>query len=510
MSTRRDEPWANGNSTPHFEGMEGEDLRFNPPEIERVAPPAIFTAKRIEQRDFPIHCLPPRMRDAVEAAGLITQRPPAMAATVALAVSAGVFGATYRYLSNHYVVQPISLFAVISAIPGQGKNETAKLFRSPLEEADQRAIRAHVTAKQRWDGMNAEERRKEPELRPRLESPDLLCNNYTIQALGRKLSRGRPAMMQIMTEGAMLTGGWSGNRDNKVDTLAQYNNLWDAEGIDNGRMGEGRSFKTAVGRIFSKLIMGQSMMVDWILDAKSAYGYTTRLLICSDDRDDREVYEGNYQDLRNTVGMYNSAMVEPLRQQGIGMEYERTQPWELQYVIPTAEAERYFEQIRADDRAVTAPDILADITDLKAQWQRRRAYQAARIAAVLACYSAAEQGIDGALTIEEAQAEEAMEIATWYHDEIRRLVDMSGDTEVAEDAKRAWGMIRDYIIRAQANNKPDETPNIREVLRRVPFSKDPERKDRVIARLETEGAISRALPEPGKRSARWNVHWRWD
>lgn len=495
---------------PRFDGM-GDELRSEAAPVERVAPPSQFTAKRIEQADWPVHCLPELMRDAVDAASALSQRPPAMAATLALCTAAGVFGANYRYRTAHYGAQPINLFGIIAAIPGQGKTETAKLFRTPLAEADQRIISAHITAKQRWDGMNADQRKAEPELRPRRECPDLLCNNATIQALGRKLSRGRPAMMQIMTEGGMLTGGWSGGNENKSETLANYNALWDAEGVDNLRMGQDRSFKTAVGRILSKAIMGQKMMLDWVLDPKSAFGYTARVLLCNDDNDDLEPYLGNYEDLHRALYRYNTVITAALRKQNDGIELEHTPEWQHIYVSPDYYAGQYLEEVRANDRALTGPDLRDDELDMKAQWQRRRAHQASRIASVLAAFDAAEHGYDDHVVFYLPQAEQAMEIADWYHGELGRLIDMAGDTEVAADSKVAWTAIGDHIRRAIASGKTEETPNVREVLRkRRPFKGDPERIDRVIARLEVDGAIGRAPPEPGKKSARWTVYWRWD
>ena len=89
------------------------------------------------------------------------------------------------------------------------------------------------------------------------------------------------------------------------------------------------------------------------------------------------------------------------------------------------------------DRILTGPDLREDELDMKAQWQRRRAHHATRIAAVLTAFEAAEQGMTSDVSFFLDRAEAAMEIANWYHTELCRLVDMSGDTEVA-GGTRSW------------------------------------------------------------------------
>ena len=494
---------------PRFDGMD-DDLRFNPPEIERVAPPSIFGPRQIEQAAWPVHCLPGTMARAVAAASLLNERPAPMSATVSLVIAAGVLGGDWRYHTERRGSQPISLFSVISAIPGQGKSETIRLFRSPLSGAEKNLTDAYRHAKEVWSSKTTEEKRADPSIRPRVEEPDLLCNNATIQALTRKLARGRPAMIQIMTEGAMLTGGWSGGKDNRTETLANYNSLWDAEGIDVLRVQDGSSYKAAAGRMLSKVVMGQRMMLDWVLDPKSAFGYTARVLLCNDDGEDLEPLTGDVFELQYDVRRFNDVISAVLRAQDKDLEYEHTPPWPHRHVFPSTEAEAFLEDVRVGDRILTGPDLREDELDMKAQWQRRRAHHATRIAAVLTAFEAAEQGMSTDVSFYLDRAEAAVEIANWYHTELCRLVDMSGDTEVAADAKLAWGIVVEHIRHCEGSGKPDDSPNVREVLRmRMPFRKDPERKDRVIARLETDGAIGRMPPEPGKKSARWNVYWRW-
>ena len=504
------QPRPDDYSTDRFDGMD-EELRFNPPEIERVPPPSIFGPKEIAQSPWPVHCLPETMAQAAKAASALIERPTPMSATIVLTIAAGVLGAEWRYHTERRGTQPISMFSVIAALPGQGKSETMRLFRPPLIDAERRLTGAHRMAKERWSGMSSEDRRADPSVRPRVVEPDLLCNNATIQALAQKLARGRPAMLQLMTEGAMLTGGWSGGKENRTETLANYNSLWDADGIDVLRVQDGRSYKAAAGRMLSKVIMGQQMMLDWILDPKSAFGYTARVLLCNDDGEDTDPLGGNVGELQYAVRRFNSVIGEVLRAQDKDMEYEHTSSWAERKVMPSEEAEIFLEDMRLSDRILTGPDLREDQLDMKAQWQRRRSHHATRIAAILTAFEAVEQGMTGDVSFYLDRAQDALEIANWFHAELCRLVDMSGDTEVAADAKMAWSMIVEHIRRTEAAGKLDDIPNVREILRaRMPFKKDPERKDRVIARLETDGAISRAVPEPGKKSARWQVYWRWD
>ena len=58
----------------------------------------------------------------------LTERPAPMSATIALVCAAATFQLDYRVASDRFGAQPISLFGVCAAAPGNGQNRNGKAF----------------------------------------------------------------------------------------------------------------------------------------------------------------------------------------------------------------------------------------------------------------------------------------------------------------------------------------------------------------------------------------------
>ena len=468
------------------------------PDLERILAPTAFKPQRIPQQPFPVHCLPDLMQDAVAAASIITSRPAAPCAAVALTCAAAVFQAEYRYTTDRWGVQVISLYTIISAPPGQGKSEISRLFMPPFRGTDATLSAAYAAAQQKWDDMEPADRRRNRSENPKRIQPDILCSDATIEALARQLTHGRAAMLQVMTEGSTLVGGWSGSADNVMATLGRYNTLWEGESIDVLRMRDGGTYKTPPGRTLSKIIMGQRQVLDWALDPRAAFGYSARILLTKDDAPD-EVCDGNtdHDQAHQDIKRFNDVLRAALRRQNADIELANTPPWPLIGISPDPIADAYFQESLANDRALTGPDLADDEADLVAQWQRRRTQIASRITAVCAAFNAASAGYNGPMTIDRHAAQQGMEIADWFHGELGRCIAASGYTEETADAQKAWETINSKLgDRGQGN--------VRETLRKkAPFIKDTARLERAIKWLETASAIQR-IPE---KRAQWNLLW---
>ena len=450
--------------------------------IDRTCAPAHFRPTARPQQPYPIDALPDLMRHAVEGAMQLTERPAPMSATIALVCAAATFQLDYRVASDRFGAQPISLFGVCAAAPGNGKTETAKRFLSPFRGQD--AILA-----ERFRAAN-------PEKPMKLECPDVVADDYTIESLAHKLTHGRPAMMQFMGEAAQLVHGWSGGDGRVFATLSKYAGLWDGAIIDVGRRRDGGTYKSGSGRQFSKMLLGQGMMIDWIFSPAAVYGYTARLLIVKDDGPTLR-YDGELTDAENSIGAFNRLIRDALKRQNEAMEFADTPMPETHNIRFQPDAWEMLESLRIDDSEIAGVNLLDDENHLPSQWQQRRAQHAARIAAVLCAVEHGSNAGDG-LRIDGPVAERGITLANWYWGELTRLYDTAGQTETTADAQRAWQIIAVECPQSDA-------AQLRKMLAgKAPFRKDAERRERAIDWLQTEGAI---IPVPGERGV-WQVAWK--
>ena len=95
---------------------------------------------------FPIHALPPILRAAVEEAGIVTQAPPALIASCALASASLAVQAKYDVKRHDDLVSPCSLYFMTFAESGERKTTVDKLFMVPFEQFEDAVARTGCEA----------------------------------------------------------------------------------------------------------------------------------------------------------------------------------------------------------------------------------------------------------------------------------------------------------------------------------------------------------------------------
>jgi replicative DNA helicase len=93
---------------------------------------------------FPLHCLPPVLREFVEAEAEATQTPPELAACLSLAVVSACAAGSYEVEVRPGYTEPIQIFTIVSLPPGERKSAVFKDATQPLREYEREQADALV------------------------------------------------------------------------------------------------------------------------------------------------------------------------------------------------------------------------------------------------------------------------------------------------------------------------------------------------------------------------------
>jgi hypothetical protein len=141
---------------------------------------------------FPLECLPPVLRDLVDAGSAAIGCDPAFIAVPALAVAAGCIGNSRSILLKHGWVEPCVIWSMTVAESGGHKSPGYDLAVAPLlnihHDADdvyQQELQEYEDQVQRWKST-AKETRGEKPLEP-VAPPTYLTDDCTIEAVAKML-----------------------------------------------------------------------------------------------------------------------------------------------------------------------------------------------------------------------------------------------------------------------------------------------------------------------------------
>jgi hypothetical protein len=253
---------------------------------------------------YPIDALPPSLRAPAIALHNRIEAPMAICAQSVLAtVSLVVQGYANVWLP---VVEgqskPISSFFLTIGESGERKTtvdmEAAKAVRRREKELREEYLilkRQYQNQKDVWDKnrdriIKAGNETNQVETLAALEglgaepqpplSPQLTCQEPTIEALIKTLIGGQPSMGIYSDEGASLIGGPGMREDDRIKFGAHLSKLWDGNPITRDRAGDGSSF--VEGRRLSLHLMVQPGVAQELLSDRKLLdqGLLSRFLIC--------------------------------------------------------------------------------------------------------------------------------------------------------------------------------------------------------------------------------------
>jgi hypothetical protein len=215
----------------------------NPPKLLEIDGPLLGQPEPLPPApEFPIHALPPAIRDYVEASARSINVPVEMVAVPIIAVAGALMGNRYHLaLKTDYCAYP-SLWAAIVAPPGSGKTPALNAASRPLKmmqrmamNEHQKRVNDHIAEMDKWKNTERKMRGVRPE--PPEGLHHYLTTNITIESLAVTLAS--PGVVYLKDE----ISGWIKDMDKysggKGGEKEQYMGIWSFEDLKVDRKSNG-------------------------------------------------------------------------------------------------------------------------------------------------------------------------------------------------------------------------------------------------------------------------------
>ena len=409
---------------------------------------------------YPIEALGP-LEHIVTAVHRFTQAPVAICAASALSTASLVLQG-FADVQSLAGPKPLSLYVLTVAKSGERKSTCDGPFISGIREFEKEqalgseiAFQKHLNDHAIWstlrNGIMAKLKkptkaisRQEAEQKLELLGPepnvppstDRIASEPTYEGLTRMFKEGQPALGIFSDEGGQFLGGYGMNSDNKQKTLAALNDLWGGNPIRRTRQGDG-SYTLHNRRLAAHLMVQPTVAHALLADPLAVdTGFLARFLIAQPE---------------STIGTREYA--KSVFDKKCILAFEICQKNILNNPLPVDEKTNEL-QLRRLGLSTEAESVLITFADevelLQAKGgdyegitgtASKSAEQAARLAGVLTLW----KDFHG-VSVERTEMEQAIELARFYLNEAKRLVDIaivSRELQMAEE-------LRKWIIK---NNK---------------------------------------------------------
>lgn len=416
------------------------------------------------------------LREAVEAVQGMTQAPVAIPAASALSIaSLAVQGfADVETLGGN---RAVSLYMLTIAGSGERKSACDAPFMAALRDHEKAEARKHVDETANWNNAYAlwkgardhiltDARKKQGEKHTASQadlealgrapvappSADRTVTEPTFQGLTKLFAEGLPSLGLFSDEGGQFLGGHAMNTDNRQQTLAAFNDLWQGNPIRRTRAGDGHA--TLYDRRLAMHLMVQPGVARTFMSDPQAkdMGFLARFLICEPP---------------STIG---TRMHSKARQDDAALAAFRAR---LSCILETPmpmDAETRELQTRTIGLSSEAKQLLVAFADKTEAHQAKggdlehltgtaskAAEQAARIAGVLTLWRDI-----GATVVDAEEMSYGIELAEFYLSEASRLAEAAN---VSREIDQAQSLL-DWL----SHRWPHPEVTVQDVLQRGPNS----------------------------------------
>ena len=342
---------------------------------------------------------------------------------------------------------PASLFLAQVSPTGVGKTGISRPAIQPHYAADRHLAynwRIARRERRRYEARSAKAQKEmqdngtaPPEVSE--HAPALILSDTTTEAAMQRLApdHGRGAVAMFTSEAAELLGGWAFSPRQLGQTLARLSKAWDGEPFTVARRKDDFDIRVENPQLVIYW-QGQPSNLGALLASPDAgNGFAPRTLVCADDRPMLIAEETPAEP--PSVRQYLAAIAAGRQRQDAGREYNNESANEPP-VLGLDHADRQRLRFR---RRLFLEDM-QNATDTDAQphyygFLSRIAEHAARIAGIL--YAAGDymarpamEPVAGVIPAECITA--GLNIAEWYAEELKRLTEHVGATELTTAAER--------------------------------------------------------------------------
>lgn len=363
--------------------------------------------------------------------------------------------------------RPTSLYLLTIAQSGERKSSCDSKLMAGLRNYERDAAAARRGEISRWKDEQAIWKRERDQsvkdgnihaVPEPLEPPtrDRTVSEPTFEGLVRKYAEGSPSLGIFSDEGGALFGGYAMSADNRLRTLAAFNDLWSGNPIKRTRGGDG-SLVLYDKRLAIHLMAQPGVVRDFMSDRQTTdTGFLPRFLICEPP----STIGTRTQDKVHKADFRLQPFAQRLRQ-----ILDRPMPTQPQVLQLSSEAHAALGAFADRVELAQAPGgAYSGITG----YASKAAEQVARIAGVLTAWSDLE-----APEVTGATMADAITLAEFYLSEALRLSDaanISAEIERAEKLRK-WLLERwehpEFTLRDVMKSGPNclrEAPSARAAI----------------------------------------------
>lgn len=402
--------------------------------------------------EYPQHALGGLLKAVLAVQGT-TQAPLAIAAQSALAVaSLAVQG--FSDVETLGGDRPLSLYAMTFALSGERKSSTDSYFIKAVRDYEREQAEIQRIAMEQWkiehdiwetkrksylSDIKGNDSTKSREAQANLESlgtepamppsRDRTVTEPTYEGLVRKFYEGQPSLGVFADEGGQFLGGHAMGKDNRLKTLAAFNDLWQGNTIQRTRAGEG-SLSLSGRRLAVHLMVQPSIARDFMADQMvTDIGFLPRFLICEPKSTIGTRVHSNSRHDPKPIDEFNKRLKQIL-ETSLPMD-EKTRALNPRLLKLSEDAREALIQFADEtETAMLKGGKYADVTG----YASKAAEQAARIAGVLTLWDDLE-----AKEVSDLNMYYGIALAEFYLNEALRLSDaavISLETGIAESLRK--------------------------------------------------------------------------
>lgn len=286
-------------------------------------------------------------------------------------------------------------------------------------------------------------------------APVAIRQSTTLEALFKRLMRGRPTQTLGLDEAGVLVQSWAFRADQIAKTAAELSSLWDGTPLRFDRVKDDVEIVLRERRLTIAILGQPDVLLPVIMGPAASNGLSARLLVSADDARPRPPDPFDWpagSNAHDEVERLEHLILRERRRQDTNLDLVSA-PVQRHTLPLSPEAQDLLEPFSAD--AITRSDLDTGIH--QRGWWVRAAEQATRIAATLAVISQSYLGgvAPGDVYIEERDMADAIALTYWHGAELDRLAHRQSAHDDALAAESMKKLFRDRAAYDPAIRHPD-------------------------------------------------------
>ena len=274
---------------------------------EYPLPLAIIGTRR--KPEFPLHALPPLIREAVEEVQAYVQAPTALVVSSVLGIVSAICQGLVKVRRDNTLVSPVSLYLLLIAEANERKSKVESYFKGVIEQWETTTQKIYLSKHHAYEaetvahdarcfaiekeikknGSDDTELEKHTKALTELLAekpqkpltPKILFGDATKEALSKALDENYPSGSVLSAEGGGILAG-ALTRDGLTGVLAMLNSLWSSEVIVINRSSDGDRVLKDVALTLS-LAVQEAVITEFLHKGKEmarGIGFLARTLLC--------------------------------------------------------------------------------------------------------------------------------------------------------------------------------------------------------------------------------------